>query len=350
MQRRMLLLSLIVVLVVTLLVGGCAPSVPSGSITLKYEDQNNDLGWAGKNAAVPWLKQIEDATKGAVKVQPYFNQTLVKGTDSWESLKTNIADFGWNAHGYWPNMTTLAEVMTLPFLPIPSAEIGSDVFWKLYEKYPNMQKQMADNKVVCTWISSPYWILSKSKQVKTLDDLKGLKLRALGGPPTEMLKALGAVPVAMGMPDTYLNIDKGVIDGMLNNWEALLSFKQYEVAKYITFVPMHAAIFSQAFSLKKWDSLPKGIQDQIMSVSGLKGSRFWGKNMFDTAVDGARAAMKEKNIVMTEYTLPPDELAKWQKVGGEPEWEKWVKNNEDKGFKEARSILNDAISMLKSTK
>jgi TRAP-type transport system periplasmic protein len=364
-KRRIFLLSLVAVVVASLVVGGCAqpapatkssstpgpaPTLAPGSIVLKYADQNADTGWEGANAAKPWLKQIEDATKGVVKIETYFNQTLFKGTDSWEALKSNQADFGWNAHGYWANMTTLAEVMALPFLPIPSAEAGSAVFWKLYEKYPNMQKQFADNKVVCTWISSPYFLITKSKLVKTLDDFKGLKIRSLGGPATEMTKALGAVPTPMGMPDTYINIDKGVIDGMLIPWEAILSFKQYEVAKNVTFAPFHVAIFTQAFAQKKWNSLPADIQSQIMSVSGLKGSQFWGKNMFDTAVEGARAAMKEKNITLTEYTLPPDEVAKWQKIGGEPLWDAWVKAREAEGFKEARDILNDAVNMLKSAK
>ena len=272
MKNKVLLVSLVMVLLDSLLVIGCAPAAPTEVITLKYADQNPDTGWAGIHAAVPWLKQIETATKGAVKTQGFFSQSLFKGGDAWEALKSNQADFAWCFHGYWAGMTSLADVIALPFLPIPSAEKASEVLWKLYEKYPSIQKQFADNKVVLVWTASPYFLLSTKKQIKTMDDIKGLKVRTTGGPPTEMAKALGAVPTPMGMPDTYMNLDKGVIDAMLEPWESLYSFKHFEIAKYYTYIPFHVTYFSQSFSRASWDKLPKTVQDQIMSVGGLSGS------------------------------------------------------------------------------
>jgi TRAP-type transport system periplasmic protein len=363
-KRSLLFFSVALILLLSLMIAGCtqtapgtapapspAPSPkPAATITLKYADQNPDNGWEGQNAAAPWLKQIETATKGAVKTQGFYAQSLFKGTDAWESLKAGQADFAWCFHGYWANMTSLADVMALPFLPVPSAEAGSSVFWQLYQKYPNMQKQFADNKVVLTWTSQPYFLVMKTKPVKTLDDFKGLKIRTIGGPPTEQVKALGGIPVAMGMPDTYLNLDKGVIDGMFAPWEALLSFKQYEVAKYFTYAPFHAVYFTQAFSLKTWNSLPPDVQNGITSVSGLEGSKFWGKNMFDGAAAEGRNMLKAKNIPIEEYTMPADEIARWSKIGGEPLWDVWVKNQTDKGFPEAKDILADALKMLSQYK
>ena len=67
--------------------------------------------------------------------------------------------------------------------------------------------------------------------MKTLEDLKGLKIRMLGGPPTEMAKALGACRRCMPMPDMYQALDKGVFDGAAVPWEAVHAFRLYEVAK-----------------------------------------------------------------------------------------------------------------------
>ncbi len=80
------------------------------------------------------------------------------------------------------------------------------------------------------------------------------------------MKALGAVPVTMGMPDTYLNLQKGVIDGMLVPWEAMLSFRQYEVVKYYTYAPTVTVYFTQAMNNNKWNSLSADVQNQINSV------------------------------------------------------------------------------------
>jgi TRAP-type C4-dicarboxylate transport system substrate-binding protein len=59
------------------------------------------------------------------------------------------------------------------------------------------------------------------KPVSTLDDIKGLKIRMSGGPPTDMMKALGGVPMLIPMPDNYISLQKGVIDGMGAPWEAI---------------------------------------------------------------------------------------------------------------------------------
>jgi TRAP-type C4-dicarboxylate transport system substrate-binding protein len=346
-KNKVLLLSLVVVLLASLSIIGCAPAAPTTVAQLKYADQNSEIGWEGAQAAVPWLKQMETVTHGAVKFQGFFDQSLFKGTDAWESVKAGQADAAWCFHGYWANMTPLADVITLPFLPVPSAEKGSEALWKLYEKYPSIQKQFEANKVVLTWTSNSYFLATRNKQVKTLDDMKGLKIRTTGGPPTDMIKALGAVPVSMGMPDVYLNLEKGVIDGALLPWEATYSFKLYEVAKYITHAPFHAVYFTQAFNTAKWNSLSPDVQKQILSVCGLTGSKFWGKNMFDTAAAEVRNIIKAKKYELVEYTMPATEVEKFKKVGGEPLWETWVKTQEGKGSTDARAILNDALQFLK---
>lgn len=347
MKKKTRFLSPIVFALTILLIICCVSETPAQVTELKYADQNSETGWEGAQAAVPWLKQMEKATNGAVKFQGFFAQSLFKGVDAWESLKAGQADAAWCFHGYWANMTPLADVITLPFLPVPNAEKGSEVLWKLYEKYPSIQKQFEANQVVLTWTSNPYFLATRSKQVKTVDDMKGLKIRTTGGPPTEMIKALGAVPINMGMPDVYLNLEKGVIDGALLPWEATYSFKLYEVAKYITHAPFHSVYFTQAFNKTKWNSLSPEVQKQIMSVCGLKGSMFWGKNMFDTAAQAVRDIIKEKKYELVEYTVPPDEMGKFRKAGGEPLWETWVKAQEAKGATDSRKILEDALQLLK---
>jgi hypothetical protein len=93
----------------------------------------------------------------------------------------------------------------------------------------------------------------------------------LGGPPTEMAKALGAVPTLIPMPDVYQSLDKGVVDAGAAPWEAVQAFRLYEVAKNFTIAPFYAAYFSICANKQKWQSLPKEVRDSIMSVSGLTG-------------------------------------------------------------------------------
>jgi len=316
-------------------------------IKLTLADQNAAVAWGPVHALQPWVKKVEDATKGRVKIEIFPAQTLVKGPDIWNAVKTGVADMGWCFHGYWADMTPLSDVITLPSLPIKSSEKGSEVLWRLYEKFPSIQNEYKDVHVLQLWASNPYFLITTKKQVKTMEDVKGLKIRVVGGPPTEQLKALGGIPTLIPMPDTYLSMDKGVIDGMGAPWEAIHGFRLYEVVKYYTIVPLSAVYFSMSMNKQKWESLPKDIQQAISSASGLEAAKFWGKNWFDTAEDGVMEAAKKGNYQINKYVVPQQEQDRWTKVAGEPLWKEWVKKMEGKGHPEAQQILNTALEMLK---
>ena len=99
---------------------------------------------------------------------------------------------------------------------------------------------------------------------------------------------------------------------------------------------------------QKWQSLPQEARGAIMTVSGLAGAKFWGRNFFDTAEQGALERAKAGNYELNRYVVPPDELARWTKLAGEPIWNEWVKKMEAKGHANAREILNTALDLLKN--
>lgn len=328
-----------IVLVLTL-------AAPAQEVTLTVADQNPPTSWGSVHAMQPWIRKIEEATRGRVKIEHYPGQTLVKGTETWNAVRAGIVDIGWCFHGYWPDITPLSDVITLPGLPIASAEKGSEVLWKLYEKFPAMRKQYAEIQPLALWTSHPYFLLTTSKQVKTLDDLNGLKIRVTGGPPTEQMKALGAVPTLVPMPDVYQALDKGVVDGMGAPWEAVNAFRLYEVAKYYTIAPLSAVYGSLCANKQKWESLPTDIRDAIMSVSGLEGSKLWGRNFFDAAEQAALDRAEAENREMIGYAMPTEEVARWNKIAAQPLWDAWVRKMEAKGHGEARQILEATVEML----
>src|SRR6266700_41395 len=238
--------------------------------------------------------------------------------------------------------------MSLPFLPVKSAGKGSEAFWKLYEKFPSIQKEYSEIMPLVLYTGSPNLFITNKKPVKTLDDMKGLKVRILGGPPTDMAKALGAVPTLIPMPDMYQALDRGVVDAGAVPWEAVHGFRLYEAGKYYTDAPFYTAYFSVCANRQKIESLPKDVRDQIMSVSGLAGAKFWGHNFFDTAEQGVLEKVKAGNYEINRYVVPPDELARWLKLAGEPIWDDWVKRMAARGHPEARDILNTALDLLKN--
>ncbi len=85
-----------------------------------------------------------------------------------------------------------------------------------------------------------------------------------------------------------------------------------------------------------------------MTVSGLAGSKFWGKNFFDTAEQGVLERAKAGNYEINRYDVPAAEVARWSKIAGEPIWNEWVKKLESKGQKDGRAILDSALEILKN--
>lgn len=340
MKRQILTLLIALVMAVPL----CAQAKDK-PIILRFAHQNPESGLSSVNASEPWLRQIEEATGGKVKIQAFYGQTLAKGKDMWEATKLGITDIGWSFHGYWPGMTPVTDVISLPAIPFTSAEKGSEILWKLYEKFPAIQKEYKDVKVLLFYTSRPYTLITANKPVKNMADLSGMKVRMTGGPPTEMVKRLGGVPMLIPMPDNYISLQKGVIDGMGAPWEAIQVWRFYEVAKYYTEVPFPAVYFSLIMNKSKWDSLPKDVQDGIMSVSGEVGSKFWGRHFFDDMRATAIAKVKETGNGDNVTSLSPEERQKWIDVGGKPIWEKWVKDMEAKGVSNAQEILDTTLQL-----
>ncbi len=352
---KKIFIPLMTVLVCGLILGSHASPASAKVITLRFNTQQPEVIYDVVHAAKPWMRKVEEATGGRVKFEEYYGQTLSKGVKSWESTRAGIADVSWVFHGYTPGMTTLADVIALPFMKFKGPVQSSGILWKLYEEFPSLAAQFKDNKILFLWASVPFFIINNKREIKTLEDLKGLKLRIAGGPPTEAAKTLGISPMLVGMPDSYITIQKGVMDGMAATWDILGGFKQYEVVKYYTYVPLYTIYFSFAMNWNSWNSLPPDIQKVFTDLGGLKGSLFYGMNFFegyDQPVtmrnEGMVKMIKKKGYEMHEYTIPPDELKRWIDVAGKPLWEKWVADREAEGHTDARKILNRTLELIET--
>ena len=321
-------------------------AVHAKSVTLKYADQNSDVGWGPVHATQPWVKKVEKATEGRVKIQIYPNQTLCKGKQNWQATKRGIADLSWNIMPYYAGLTPYADVIMLPGIPFNTAEKGSEILWKLYKKFPEMAKQFAENTVLVLHTSDPFLIITTKKQIKTLEDIKGMKIRVVGGAMVDALKAVGGVPMFIPMPDNYIAMQKGTVDGVAGTWEAIQAFRLHEVGKYVTVnIPLGAAYFAVVMNNKKWAALSQKDRDAIMGVSGLKGSIEYGKGFFDSAAAAVPGIAKKAGYNLEVYSLPDKERERWIKVGAQPAWDSWIKRLEGKGYKSAKKILKTALEM-----
>jgi TRAP-type C4-dicarboxylate transport system substrate-binding protein len=121
---------------------------------------------------------------------------------------------------------------------------------------------------VALFVSQPSSIIARSA-IRHLADLKGKKLRVLAADmQQEMLKRLGASPVAMTLGDVLPAIQQGAIDGAVLAVSVNTTMRMYDAAKYITETGQ-PFIFSMSFLSKKWfDALPKDLQTILDTDAG----------------------------------------------------------------------------------
>jgi TRAP-type C4-dicarboxylate transport system substrate-binding protein len=165
------------------------------------------------------------------------------------------------------------------------------------------------------------------------------------------MKALGAVPTLVPFPDTYLAMQKGVLDGTLTPIGACEIFNFHEVGKYMTHVIIATAPFSIIMNKDKWNSLSPDIQKAIDSECGYDACRWLGKHYSDALDDAGLKEMDEyaakTGHKLIDYTLTPKELARWQEVGGRPLWDAWVKRVTAKGLP-GQAVLDELLRLVKT--
>lgn len=295
----------------------------------------------------PWAKAVEKATQGRVKVQIYPGDTLFKTkTDTIEAIKAGLADVAFMYAWAFSPQFDLIDAVSIPFFA-PNAEVASRTAWALFQNVPEVRTQWKDVKLLSAWTTDPYIFITTKKQVKTLEDFKGMKIRMTGGMATEMMKLLGGIPVTIPMPQNYENLQKGVIDGMSAPGEAIAGFRLYEVVKYYTIVPTTCVTQELIMNKKTWNSLPPDIQEAIMSVSGENAAIRMGGGCFDRAWAGLSDKVEKAGYPMIKYTPPKEEVDRWIKIAGKPLWNEWVKKMEKRGHTSAQKIQDEAIRLAK---
>jgi TRAP-type C4-dicarboxylate transport system substrate-binding protein len=180
---------------------------------------------------------------------------------------------------------------------------------------PELQKMMfslGSNKGihgVALFVSQPSSIISRTP-IRHLADIKGKKLRVLAADmQQEMLKRLGASPIAMTLGDVLPALQQGTIDGAVLATTVDATMKMYDAAKYITETGQ-PIIFSEAFVSKKWyDSLPPDLQKVIDTDAAKAATEVepWASDFYEQE----RKLWREHGELIS---LPPDEQASMMKM------------------------------------
>jgi len=352
MRRRFVFFVMLISVVLTacFLLSGCGGQQKDISAD-KASEKTFELNWAGAypdahptvvNAFKPWINEMDEQSNGRLKIHYFAPNTLCPQNDVFDSTVSGFADIGSAYEGYNPGKFPLTEMINL-MLEIPSAEAGALVMWDLIQNFPEVQDQYKDTKMLWAWTSATFQIHTVKKEVRTLEDLKGLKIIGWDTQRLEILRLLGANPMEISPLDTYLSLERGMADGVMCPLAPVRSYKISDVAKYHTIVDLGVGPFYAMMNQDKWNSLPADLQSLIEETTGAKMARRCGITLDEGSVDDSKRLMDEGH---TFYVLPPEEKERWIEATG-PLQDEWVKNMEAKGFTSAKEILETAKQLAK---
>ncbi|KMY68592.1 hypothetical protein AAU61_02845 [Desulfocarbo indianensis] len=295
-----------------------------------------------KQVIEPWAREIAKASGHDFKVTIFSSGALGKPPEHYDMAAKGIADLSFPILSYAPGRFLLSSVFELPFM-FTTAEETSAALWKVYEKY--LGDEFKDVKVLWLFQHGPAHVFTVKKQVNTLGDMKGLKMRCTNPFANGALTIVGAVPVFMPVPEVYPALERGVIDGTTISYEGLVAFKQEDVTHFATEVTLYSLNMAIVMNQKKFDSLPPEVKKAIEAHSGLAMSRRAGK-----AFDQAELVAKEKAVEkgMRVATLSMEERLMW-KTETQALWDKWAQDMEAKGLP-GKAVLNEAMLLLGHSK
>jgi TRAP-type C4-dicarboxylate transport system substrate-binding protein len=248
-----------------------------------------------------WAKELEKRTNGAVTVQTFPGSTLLAAKNIFDGVISGTADIGNFAMSYQPGRFPVSEAVDLP-IGFKSARVASLVLYDLIEKY--QPKEFEKVKVLTLFTCPPADIMT-SRPVKSLKDLKGMELRS-SGTGAEILKILGAIPVAMPQSETPEAIQKGVVKGMVSSMEILKDFNFAAYCPYATEANLFVVSFAVVMNKDKWNALPADVKKAIDDLRVEQAD--WTGEYVDGHVKEALAWSKEKYNHQV-ITLPAEDKA-----------------------------------------
>ena len=334
----------------TLLIG--ATSLLSGAVsaqevTLKFHHFLPALSPIHRDFFVPWTEKITKQSGGRIKFQIYPSMQL-GGTPPqlYDQAKDGVADIIWTVTGYSAGRFPAFEVFELPFLVTNSVE-SSRALWDYVQVNKLNQTEFKDVRLLGTHQHDEPHFHLVNKPIKTLADLKGMKIRAPTRITNRFLAALGATPVGMPVTQVPDALSKGVLDGALLPWEIVPAIKAHELVKFHSEIPpkhpwLYATVFIMAMNPAKYDSLPADLKKIIDANSGQETSAGLARAMDDAAAPARKLAVERGN---TLNTISADELKNWQ-TAANTVTEEWIKDLDKKG-QNGKALVESARQLIR---
>lgn len=285
---------------------------------------------------IPWSQEVAKATNGEVKVTLYPSMQLGgKPPELFRQAKEGVVDLVFTLPGYTSPAFPRTQMIELPGLK-PDGVAATNMMWDLLDPY--LRPEYDGTHVIALWGAEDAGLISRDKAFRSVDDLKGKRMRAPSAAQARQLEVMGAVPVAMPITEVYQSLERGVVDGAMLPFSTIPDFRLGEVGRGYTIAgPLFGrSSFLVAMNKKKYDGLSPAARAAIDRLSGralsLKATEVYLKRSTE-GVAGVRGKAEVVELSAAEQKRIADLL--------KPIVADWIKESEAKGIP-ARDMLRRA--------
>ena len=267
----------------------------------------------------PWSEKINKLAGGKMKIEVYTNMQLGgKPADLPQQLEDGVVDIILHVPGFSPGRFPALEGTELPFTNVGTSTGQSPALYEWATRWL-MNGELKGMRMITSHATDPS-VLHVRRQVKTLEDFKGMKLRVPGRFIGEAAKAWGATPVGLPISGVYEALERNQVDGMLTNWAIVPPFRLHEVTSFHLETPIYQSPIMTLMSQRSYDKLPADMKKLIDDNSGFEYTKHLGKEWDELTVPAKDAIRKRGNTI---YSLSEPERQRWIKAA-QPVYKIWI--------------------------
>lgn len=263
-----------------------------------------------------FAKMVNEMSDGRLKIKVYGAGELVPALEVFDAVSLGTAELGHSGAYYWKGKLPAAQFFTSVPFGLTAQEMngwinygGGQQLWEEIYKPFGLLPLSAGN----TGVQMAGWF---NKEINSLEDLKGLKMRipGLGG---EVLARAGGTPVTLPGGELFTSLQTGAIDatewvGPYND----LAFGLHKAAKYYYYPGWHepGSMMELTVNLKAYGELPKDLQAIVKTAA-----RAANQDMLDEYTARNNAALTElvEKHKVDVRRLPDDVLNKLRDLSDE---------------------------------
>lgn len=291
-----------------------------------------------------WFAEIEKVTQGRVKVEN-LPKTVGTAQSAIDVVRDGLADISLVVTAYTPGRYPLTEMFELPGLGNDPGTM-SVLVERTYRKHFMQVGEFKDVKLMAMTNVTPQQIFTRTKQVVTVDDLKGMKLRSPTKTTTSILNAVGAVPILKSSAEAFEMLSSGLIDGQLAQADTVIQSKSIDLMKFGTIYPggLSNAVLIFPLNLATWNKISKADQAAIEAITTEKLAQKFGQGYTDFEIAGMKA-LRDAGYKIDN--AKPELVAALQPAIKALE-DDWFKRAKEKGIADPAAILAEFRAAVKA--